>query len=64
MSKNEKIYQFNDATYISTDLPSYKNNLEVKIFSASSIVEIKKILKQKFKNYNFSNKVLKVSKTI
>ena len=64
LSKNEKIYQFNDATYISTDLPSYKNNLEVKIFSASSIVEIKKILKQKFKNYNFSNKVLKVSKTI
>jgi predicted HAD superfamily Cof-like phosphohydrolase len=28
------------------------------------IIEIKKILKQKFKNYNFSNKVLSVSKTI
>ena len=42
ISKNEKIYYFDDKTYISTDLPNYKNNLTRRLLSANSIPEIKK----------------------
>ena len=64
LSKNERIYQFNDDSYISTDLPNFEVDLGNKILLASSIFKIKKIFKKNFNNYTFSNKVLSVSKTI
>jgi len=64
ISKNEKIYYFDDKTYISTDLPNYKNNLTRRLLSAKSIPEIKKYFQKRFKNYKFLKKVFSVSKTI
>lgn len=64
VSKNEKIYHFDDNTYISTDLPNYKNNLANKILSASSIPKVKKYFQKRFKNYKFPKKVFSISKTI
>ena len=64
LSKNERIYQFNDDSYISTDLPNFEVDLGNKILLARSIFKIKKIFKKNFNNYTFSNKVLSVSKTI
>ena len=64
ISKNEKIYYFDDDTYISTDLPNYKDNITNKLLSTNSIIKIKKYFKKRFKNYKFPRKVFSVSKTI
>ena len=53
----------NQSAYLPLEKKIISNKNRFKLFK-KDLVEIKKILKQKFKNYNFSNKVLKVSKTI